>query len=182
MLAGQLHEDARLADDWAGRLSGPTNLIELTWFPSEGPYGDWVAGHATIFALCGAAYLFGHPVGASKVPRGHPTQMIAGPRPFWPAWRHLPAAQSQPDLGQCLRGGDVPDRDAGNITVCPRNTVARFGVNRHFPTYPTSNLSNHGWLGGRHRAHPASVVIIVLSPRGRSNAQPNPGWLLAPTA
>lgn len=149
VLAGQSHVDVRLARNWAGRLPRPANLLELTWFSAEGPYHDWVADDVTIFALCGAAYSFGHADGAPTLPRGHLPQMVAGVTAFLAS---LAAFASHSDRGpisvnvfeaaMCLT-------ETQAISLSARGqTAARFGINRYVPMYPTSIYRTvDGWVG-----------------------------------
>jgi crotonobetainyl-CoA:carnitine CoA-transferase CaiB-like acyl-CoA transferase len=124
----------------------------VTWFPSEGPYRDWIGSDAVIQAMSAVAYATGPKDGAPILPRGHAPQIIAGATAFIAALAAILGKQNgwrgrDIDLNVLEANLCLSESGAANVALTGDRTVRR-GVNRFTPTFPGGiyNASD-GWIG-----------------------------------
>ena len=150
VIAGQTPAAVNSAEMRIHAHEGPSTLLALTWFDTEGPYADWRANDAMLQALTGCAYSFGPREGPPVLAQGHSPQIVGGLVAYIAA------------LGGLINVGRAPARIDVNVfeaALCFSETAAvstaatgfksqRLGVNRFVPTYPgTIYRTSDGYVG-----------------------------------
>ncbi len=150
VIAGLDEDTIRKAAVLCDRMAKRPMLLTITWFDSEGPYGDWCATDEIINALNGIAYNFGIADGPPMLPQGHGPQITAGLVAFNASVAAL-SAERRPatiavnvfEAAMCFVETGAIAAKANALPLTPR-----LGVNRFSPTYPASSYpSADGWVG-----------------------------------
>lgn len=152
--------DLVLDDGRASHLPDTVSRMSITWFGLDGPFAEFNATDAHIFAMNGMLKGIGKVEGPPYIPPGYQAQIVSGATAFIGAMGFVLAQElgnaSEPvHMETSIYEASMCFTDVG--VVSHYNTgieLTRLGINRFPPTYPLGIFPcQDGWLG-----------VTVLSP------------------